>query len=164
MVDIRLPRNFKEGLLYGSIICILTVIIMLLLNIGTSFGRLDSEVLFIIIKMVPLIFIIAMLLESFVVGKIASRLVNKFIEPTDGFNARILFNILFCVTGMSASMTIIGGMIGMGKLSLEPFYTFFAHWPRNFFVAFWCEILLVQPFARFVIKNIHRYKEKKESV
>lgn len=164
MGDIRLPRNLKEGLLYGSIICILTVIIMLLLNIGTSFGRLDSEVLFIIIKMVPLIFIIAMLLESFVVGKIASRLVNKFIEPTDGFNARILFNILFCVTGMSASMTIIGGMIGMGKLSLEPFYTFFAHWPRNFFVAFWCEILLAQPFARFVIKNIHRYKQKKESV
>lgn len=164
MGDIRLPRNFKEGLLYGSIICVITVIIMLLLNVGTSFGRLDLEVLIIIIKMIPLIFIIAMLLESFVIGKIASKLVNKFTEPTDGFNARILFNILFCVTGMSASMTIIGGMIGMGKISLEPFYTFFAHWPRNFFVAFWCEILLAQPLARFVIKNIHKHKEKKESV
>ena len=161
MGDIRLPRNSKEGLLYGSIICIITVIVSLLLNIGTAFGRIDKEVLIIIIKMIPLLFVIAMALESLVIGKIAAKLVAKFTEPTDGFNTRILFNILFCVTGMSICMTIIGGMIGQGHLSLEPFKTFFSHWPRNFCVVLWCEILLAQPAARLVMKKLHQHQMKK---
>lgn len=160
MEEKRLPRSQKEGLLYGSIICLVTVIVMLFLNIGTSIGRIDFNTIAIILKMVPVIFIVAMLVESFVVGKIAGKLVEKFSNPSDGFNAKILFNILFCVTGMSAIMTIIGGMIGQGKISLEPFETFLSHWPRNFCVAFWCEILLAQPLARFVMKSIHKKEEK----
>jgi hypothetical protein len=159
MEEKRLPKNGKEGFLYGSIICLITVIIMLVLNIGTAFGKLDGETLLIVIKLVPIIWIVAMLIESLIIGKISEKLVVRFADSSDGFNARILFNILFCVTGMSASMTIIGGLIGNG-LSLEPFQTFFSHWPRNFFVAFWCEILLAQPIARFVMKKLHTQKCK----
>lgn len=160
MNEKRLPQSKKEGFLYGSIICVITVIVMLMLNIGTVFGGFPKEAILAIIKLLPIIWCVAMLLENFVVGKIANKLVEKFSEKTDGFNSHILFNILFCVTGMSAIMTIVGSLIGNG-LSLEPFRTFFSHWPRNFCVAFWCEILLAQPTARFVMKAIHNHKEKK---
>lgn len=162
MSEKRLPRNIKEGILYGGVIALITVIVMLFLNIGTSFGGINKEALKMIFILTPIIWIIAMLLESLLVGKISEKLVEKFTEPTDGFNTRILFNILFCVTGMSALMTIIGGMIGAGKLTLEPFITFFSHWPRNFCVAFWCEILLAQPIARKVMKMIHRDEKRKD--
>lgn len=155
MEEKRLPKNGKEGLLYGGIIALITVIIMLFLNIGTAFGEINKETLKTIAILTPFIWVIAMLLESLVVGKIAEKLVEHFTSPTDGFNTKILFNILFCVTGMSATMTIIGGMIGAGKLTLEPFETFFSHWPRNFCVAFWCEILLAQPIARKAMKILH---------
>ena len=105
-----------------------------------------------------------MLLESLLIGRISEKLVEKFTEPSDGFNTRILFNILFCVTGMSAIMTIVGGMIGEGKLSLEPFITFPSHWPRNFCVAFWCEILLAQPIARKAMKLLHKKSDIKEDI
>lgn len=165
-MDNRLPHNDKEGVLYGGLICLVTVIVMLLLNISTSFGKIDFEVLLTILKLIPVVWIVAMLVEGFVVGKIADKLVLIFIESTDGFNARILFNILFCVTGMSATMTIIGGWLGAGRICLEPFLTFFNHWPRNFFVALWCEILLAQPLARFVMRRIHlkKIEKKKEEL
>lgn len=51
-----------------------------------------------------------------------------FTTNNDSFNSKVLFNILFCVTGMSMIMTILGSMIGQGKLSLEPFATFLTHW------------------------------------
>lgn len=155
MKEKRLPQNGKEEILYGGIIALITVIVMLFLNVGTAFGTINGEVIKNILILTPIIWIIAMLLEALIVGRIAEKLVEHFTEPTDGFNTRILFNILFCVTGMSATMTIIGGMIGAGKFTLEPFETFFMHWPRNFCVAFWCEILLAQPTARKVMKLIH---------
>lgn len=154
----RLPRNEKEGLLYGGIIAIITVIVMLFLNIGTTFGGITKEAIKAILVSIPIIWIIAMLLESLIVGKVAQKLVQNFTEPTDGFNTKILFNILFCVTGMSMIMTIIGGIIGAGKLTLDPFKTFLSHWPRNFCVAFWCEIFLAQPLARKAMKIIHKTK------
>ena len=43
MNETRLPRNGKEGILYGGIICIITVIVMLILNIGTAFGGFSKE-------------------------------------------------------------------------------------------------------------------------
>lgn len=164
MNETRLPRNGKEGILYGGIICIITVIVMLILNIVTAFGGFSKEAFKTILILIPIIWIIAMLLESLLVGRISEKLVEKFTEPSDGFNTRILFNILFCVTGMSAIMTIVGGMIGEGKLSLEPFITFPSHWPRNFCVAFWCEILLAQPIARKAMKLLHKKSDIKEDI
>ena len=164
MKETRLPRNGKEGLLYGGIICLITVIVMLFLNIGTAMGKINLETVKLILILIPIIWIIAMLIETLLVGKIAEKLVERFVQPTDGFNARILFNILFCVTGMSCIMTIVGGMIGARELCLEPIITFPTHWPRNFCVAIWCEILVAQPTARFVMKCIHRKNNKSDSV
>ena len=164
MEETRLPRNGKEGFLYGSVICLISVIVMLILNVGTSVGFNKAGFLA-ILQLTPIIWVVAMLLETFVVGKISEKLVEKFTESTDGFNTKILFNIIFTITGMSSIMTILGAEIGnifsgVG-LSIEPFETFFSHWPRNFFVIFWCEVLLAQPAGRLVMKLLHRNQEKK---
>lgn len=166
MEEIRLPKNEKEGLLYGGVICLISVIIMLILNIGTTVG-LNKDGFIAIAILTPIIWVIAMLVESFIVGKISEKLVIKFTEPTDGFNTKILFNIIFTITGMSTIMTIVGGEIGNlftgTGLNWEPFLTFFSHWPRNFCVIFWCEVLLAQPAGRGVMKLLHKHQNKKLS-
>ena len=73
MKETRLPQNGKEGLLYGSIICLITVIVMLMLNIGTAFGGLTKDAFLVIVKMLPVIWIVAMLVESLIVGRIATQ-------------------------------------------------------------------------------------------
>ena len=50
MKEQRLPQNGKEGFLYGGTICLITVIVMLILNISTSLNKFDLETLIIVAK------------------------------------------------------------------------------------------------------------------
>ena len=153
----RLPKNNKEGLIYGLTISIVTVTLMVLLNIGTEKG-INKDSLIIMLKSIPIFIILAMLIETFIIGRLSSKLVDIFTEPSDGFNTKILFNILFCVTGMSITFTLIGTIINTG-ISQELIENFLKHWPRNFCIALWIEMLLAQPLARNIMKQIH--KERK---
>ena len=159
MEELRLPWSNREGLLYGGIIAIITCIIMATFNIAKSFGRFDAEVMLTSLKCIPIIWVIVMLLMTFIVGRIANYGVRRFTEPTDGFNTRIVFNIIFCVTMMSMSMTLIGPLVGTimsGQFEIvEVFMEWPYLWPTNFCVAFWVEMLVAQPFARMVMKRMH---------
>ncbi|CRH21102.1 hypothetical protein BN1423_1340024 [Carnobacterium maltaromaticum] len=75
--DLRLPQSSKEGLLYGMIICGITAFLMTFLNIYLQFYTVNKEVLFIILKAFPLFFIVAMLLENFVISRFANKLVEN---------------------------------------------------------------------------------------
>ena len=160
--EARLPRNGKEGALYGAIICTLTVLFMSSINIILGVGEFNGEVALTILKMFPIIWVIVMIIEPVVIGRIAEKLTATFTQPTDSFNAKILFRILFTVLGMSFCMTFIGDMIGNG-LSSQTFNHFLANWPRNFLIALFAESILIQPFARFVMVKLHASQDKKKS-
>lgn len=160
--DLRLPQSNKEGLLYGMIICGITAFLMTFLNIYLQFYTVNKEVLFIILKSFPLFFIVAMLLENFVVSRFANKLVEKYSATQDSFNAHILFSIFFTVVGMSFCMTLIGDFIGHGFVLEKGIVArFLMAWPRNFGVVLFIELLIAQPLARKVMSIIHR--EKSES-
>lgn len=158
--EIRLPRNGKEGALYGAIICTLTVLFMTSLNVILSVGELNGDVVLVILKSLPIFWVIAMIIEPVLIGRIAEKLVRKFTEPTDSFNAKILFRILFTVLGMSACMTLIGNVVGNGFNS-EIFSNFLTNWPRNFLIVLIAESLVIQPIARFAMVKLHASQDKK---
>ncbi|SFB41247.1 DUF2798 domain-containing protein [Clostridium frigidicarnis] len=157
-----MPRNGKEGLIYGGVICALTCIFMATMNICINMGGVSGKAIVTSLKAFPLVFIIAMLLEMFVVGKIADKLTNIFSSPTDSFNAHILFRTFFTVIGMSIIMTIVGGILASG-FKLEVIKEFPLGWPRNFCVVIFLELLIVQPIARNVMRIIHKNQEKYET-
>ncbi|SES45714.1 hypothetical protein SAMN05518872_12018 [Psychrobacillus sp. OK032] len=95
------------------------------------------------------------MLVRLVAGPLVGKVMPKFVGQTDGFNARILLNTLLNVTVLSILLTVIGTWVGMKQISLEPFQNFFLSWFRNFGVAFWIELLIAQPIARFAMKKIH---------
>ena len=158
--ETRLPRNSKEGALYGAIICTLTVIFMVTLNVILAAGELNQQTALTIIKMLPIFWIIAMILEPVLIGRIAEKLVNKFTKPADSFNAKILFRILFTVLGMSICMTLIADVINNG-CSSEIFSNFLTNWPRNFVIVLIAESLVIQPIARFAMVKLHASQDKK---
>lgn len=159
-LETRLPRNGKEGALYGGIICTLTALLMTTLSIILISEKLDGDVVLLILKTLPIMWIIAMIMEPVIVGPIAEKLVEKFTEPADSFNAKILFRILFTVLGMSACMTLIGDIVGNG-ISSEIFSRFLMNWPRNFLIVLIAESLVIQPIARFAMVKLHAYQDKK---
>ena len=110
------------------------------------------------LKIIPFMWVIVVLLVRLVAGPLAGRIMPRFSGQTDGFNARILLNTLLNVTILSIFLTILGTWVGSKQISLEPFRNFFHSWFRNFGVAFWIELLIAQPIARFAMKKIHARK------
>ena len=168
MEELRLPWNDKEGLLYGGVIALITCFIMCTFNIARVNGRFGLDILQISLICMPILWVIVMLLMTFIVGRIANYGAQRFTEPTDGFNTRIVFNIIFYVTMMSASMSIIGPLVGTlisGEFAIaQVFIDWPVMWPTNFCVAFWVEMLIAQPIARSVMKRKHmRQIERKNN-
>src|SRR5690554_5774362 len=153
----RLPQNGKEFILFLGIISILSVNIIAPIIMGFEFGF-SKEVYVQTLKVLPLVWVCVILLVTLVANPIVNKLVAKFVGPNDSFNARVLFTILFSVTILSILLTVIGSWIGMREISMEPIYNFFYAWPRNFFIAFWVEVLIAQPAARFAMKKLHTVK------
>ncbi|WP_026907385.1 hypothetical protein [Paucisalibacillus globulus] len=158
--ETRLPHNGKEFILFLAVISIISVNTIAPLIMGFEFGF-SKENYLETLKVIPFVWVCVILLVTLVANPIVSRLVPKFVAPTDGFNARVLFNILFSVTILSILLTIIGSWIGMREVSMEPIHNFFYMWPRNFFIAFWIEALIAQPAARFAMKQLHAAKSRK---
>ncbi|MEH7251876.1 hypothetical protein V7111_07100 [Neobacillus niacini] len=152
--ETRLPRNGKEFILFLAIISIISVNIIAPLIMGFEFGF-TKETYIETLKVIPFVWIAVVLLVNLVAKPLVSKLLPKFIGPTDGFNARVLFNIVFSVTILSILLTVIGSWIGMREISMEPIHNFFYIWPRNWFISFWVEALIAQPIARFAMKKLH---------
>ena len=171
-MDNRLPHNPREGIVYG---CVIASISSLLIggynvfdNMGYSLDEFgDFAAQFIIIW--PVVFLLAFFLANTIVGKTAGFVVNKVMGPEDSVNARIILNIVVCVTLMSIILTFLGGLVGetigslmgdpgvdvMGLLENWPYI-----WPRNFCIAFWVEMLIAQPAARAVMVWAHTPKKR----
>jgi len=157
--ETRIPRNGKEFIVFLAIVSILSVHTIAPLIMGLKFGF-SKEVYLNTMKVIPFVWLCVIVLVPFVVNPLVTKLVAKFTASTDGFNARVLFTILFSVTILSVLLTIIGSWIGMREISLEPFRTFFYDWPRNFFIAFWIEALVAQPIARYAMVKLHAAQER----
>lgn len=163
-IETRLPRNAKEGIIFLLIISIISVNTIAPIIMGLEHGF-SKEVYLETLKIIPFMWIIVVLLVKLVAGPLVGKVMPKFVGQTDGFNARVLLNTLLNVTVLSILLTIIGNWISTKNISLEPFKHFFHIWPRNFGVAFWIELLIAQPIARFAMKKIHaREASKAKSV
>lgn len=157
----RLPQNAKEGIIFVLIISIISVNTIAPIIIGFEKGF-SKETYLETLKIIPFMWIIVLFLVRFVAGPIVGKfLLPKFQSQTDGFNARIVLNTLLNVSVLSVLLTIIGTWVGMRQISLEPFQHFFHSWFRNFGIAFWIELLVAQPIARYAMKKMHAKNRKK---
>ncbi|EDT77130.1 MULTISPECIES: hypothetical protein [Clostridium] len=157
-----MPRNKKEGIIFGITMCVIMVFFMGMLNISIHHGVFDGEVMIICLKAFPVTFIVAFIIEGAIVGKVNGMLLEKFCGEKDSVNARILFNCFFIVTCMSLIMTFIGGMLGGDSLSLVT-KEFFIRWPRNFCAAFFLNILVAGPVSRAILRMIQRSADAKKN-
>lgn len=152
-----MPRNAKEGLLFGISFCVIMAFSMGLINISVGMGGFGKTALLTSLKAFPVTFLIAFTIESLIVGPINKKLLSRFTEPTDSINSKILFNCFFIVTMMSLIMTYVGGMLGgnsIAGISSE----FLKIWPRNFWAAFFLNILIAGPVSRFILRQVQNRK------
>ena len=165
-----MPWNAREGIIYGVIIALLSSLIIGGYNVFDSMGySIDEfgEFLKKYLVIWPFVFITAFVLATTVVSWIANRVVRKYIGPQDSANAYICFNLIINVLLMSVILSFLGGVVGLsvGHLLGGPSVDIVQLaenwpriWPRNFCIAFWVEMLIAQPAARFAMVKIHEKK------
>jgi len=155
----RLPQTAREGLIYLLVVSILSVNtiapLIIFLERGFSWSVYVDT-----LKILPIMWVIAVILVKFVAGPVVGKIMPHFVGQTDGFNARVLLTILLNVTVLSICFSIVGTWVGEGAITAKPFTHFLHIWPRNFAIAFWIELLIAQPAARAVMKYVHRKKNR----
>lgn len=158
--ETRMPQNGKEFILFLAVISIISVNTIAPLIMALQFGF-TKAVYLQTLKTIPFMWIIVVLIVPFIVEPIVNKLMPKFTQPTDSFNAATLFHIFFSVLIMSVLLTVIGTWVGTRSISMEPIKTFFYTWPRNFTIAFFIELLVAQPLACLAMALIHKQRANK---
>ena len=104
-------------------------------------------------------FIVALLLDIFIVGKLAKPLAFKIVKPTkETKQIKIILAISSCmVVGIVLFMSIFGAIVSSGftidALKLYPLCVL-----RNFIMALPLNLLIVSPIVRFIFNKMFPVK------
>lgn len=145
-------RNKKEALLFTFIMCALMVLGMSIYNVALMEGWSSTLVKGVVIGYVPA-FIVAFILDVFVVGKVAKGIAHKLVKENDPMIKKIMFISFFMVTGMVLFMSFYGAVLHVGFSSELPM-AYLSAIGKNFIVALPLQIILVGPLTRFIFVKI----------
>lgn len=102
-------------------------------------------------------FIVALILDVFVVGKIAKYIAGKIVKDNDPIIKRIITISFFMVCGMVLCMSFYGAFINVGFSPILPNAYINAVW-KNFIVALPLNFLVVSPLVRSVFLKLYPQK------
>lgn len=146
-----MPTNKKEGILFTSLMCFLMVLGMSLYNL---FLHDDLSVGALLQGLVPG-FVVAFILDTFVVGVIAKKIAFKLPINKEKRYQVILSISFFMVLGMVSLMSLFGIVIE-GGIPADLGSAYLQAWKMNFIVALPFQLLIVGPISRTVLGYIQK--------
>ena len=151
-----MPRNKKEGIIFGVTMCFLMVCGMSAYNLALV-GKLSYTKF--AIGLIPG-FIVAFFFDTVIVGPVAKKIAFKL--PIDKNNKLqiILAISLLMVTGMVTFMSVFGLLI-RPELPENIVSAYFTAWGMNFIAALPLQLLLVGPISRLKLQMWQRYFNNK---
>lgn len=160
-----MPTTKKENLYFGLMMCVGMVICMTLYQVYTT-GLIHTISLKGVLLLFILVFVIAFLLESFVVGPLAKKIVFSLPYDKSKKGLVILSLSFFMVTGMVLGMSLFGlGMAyvtnSLGHGSLLAHYVSMVG--QNFLFAFPLQLILIGPLVRYLFVKFVQGKRVPET-
>ncbi|MNP11042.1 hypothetical protein D3C76_1032130 [compost metagenome] len=141
-------RNKTETFIFTLIMCALMVLGMSIYNVILLEGLSGTLVRNVLIGYMPA-FIIALILDVFIVGKIAKGIAHRIVKDTDPMLKKIMFISFFMVTGMVLLMSFYGAVMHVGFTADLPM-AYLSSVGMNFICALPLQILLVGPLTRLI--------------
>ncbi|MCL6604420.1 MAG: DUF2798 domain-containing protein [Paenibacillus sp.] len=145
-------NNKKEALIFTTIMCALMVLGMSIYNMILLEGLSSSLFKNVAIGYLPA-FIIALILDVFIVGKIAKGIAHRLVKDTDPMYKKILLISSLMVTGMVLFMSFYGAVIHVGFTADLPM-AYLSAVGKNFICALPLQLLLVGPLTRFIFIKV----------
>ncbi|MDR0850565.1 MAG: hypothetical protein LBN07_03730 [Christensenellaceae bacterium] len=158
---LKLPHNKLEFAIFVTIVSIISVNLIAPTIACFELGF-DISVYLETLKILPFIWA-AVVIMVLITYPLCEFLTKKIVRQGDSFRTVITINTLVTVLVLSILLTIVCTWIGARNISIEPLINFHYKWPRNFTIALIIELLIAQPFARFILSAIHKKQAKSKS-
>ena len=157
-----MPRNKREGLVFGVAMAFTMSVFMNIFNVFRHSG-ISVEALGRALLLQPVIFTIVMIVENVVVSKAARKVMNGMTQKKYSASAKALAQTVCMVTGMSLAMSVIGLALSGAPLAAMP-VQFALAWPVNFCAAFFWQMFAAAPIARSALRLFRRYNRNADVV
>lgn len=146
-------KNKKEQLVFTTLTCACMVLGMSFYNVWLMKGFTSSVFIDVVIGFIPA-FVVGLLIDIFVVGKISKSIVTRIVKQRDPLIKKILFMSLFMVSGMVLFMSLYGAVMNVG-LSSELPSAYIKGIGFNFIAALPLQLLIVGPIVRLIFTKIY---------
>ncbi|KAF1300905.1 MULTISPECIES: DUF2798 domain-containing protein [Enterococcus] len=144
-----MPTNKKEGIIFTTMMCFLMVLGMSIYNLWLHDSLTLTELL---IGLIPG-FIVAFILDVFVVGGLAKKIAFSLpINPEKKLILILTISTLM-ILGMVTCMSLFGILMENG-LNEQLFSQYLTAWKMNVIVALPLQLLIVGPISRKVLQQI----------
>ena len=158
-----MPETKFQDFIYTLIMAFLMVYVVVCYNISIHTGGLSNFVFIEAFKELPFMWIVAIILEFFLISKIAHKLTFKALNPKKTPNIIISYGIsIIIVTFMCPIMSLIA-TIFINKPSLD---IFISSWLQSMVLSFpmaMCfQLFYAGPIVRFIF-NLFKNKLSKEA-
>lgn len=146
-----MPKNLFQDFVFTVLMAGCMVYGMIVYNVALDMGGVTGETFFLALSEMPIMVPIAVVLEMFVVGKIAPKLAFTFMRPTDRPQF-ITYAISFCIVClMCPIMSLIATLLFKDAPS---FALWVQTWGMNLPTAFLLQFCLCGPVVRLVFRSI----------
>jgi hypothetical protein len=156
-----MPTNKKEGIIFGSMMCFLMVLGMVTYNLLLHHAFTPAA----FFKGLVLGFIVAYILDNFVVGVIAKKIVVRLPFVNKQSKIQMIIAMSCCMIAMMVTCMSVFGVIEGGFATSGNFLPVYFHtWRFNVIVALPLQLLVVGPISRTVLGAIQAKSFDKEAV
>lgn len=154
-----MPKNKFQDAVFTVIMVIIMVYAMVCYNISTNMGGLSNQVFLMALQELPLMGVIAFILEFFLIGKFAQKIALKLLDPKKTPPILVTMGIsTVIVCFMCPIMSFFGSIF----FNYEGMENIIANWLQiavlNFPMALCWQLFYAGPFVRFIFRKI--FKEK----
>lgn len=154
-----MPKTKFQDFIFTLIMVIVMVYAMVCYNTAINTGGLTNATFIMALKELPLMRVIAFLLEFFLIGNLSKKIAFKLVDPkTEKPIITTVITSAIIVCFMCPIMSFIGTTL-FGFTGIE---NIFVNWIKaavmNFPMALCWQIFYAGPFVRFIFRHI--FKEK----
>lgn len=154
-----MPKTRRENVVFTSVMALVMVYGMICYNISLGMGGCSNAVFVLALGELKVMWPVAIVLELFVVGRLAPRLAFNFLRPTDRPQL-ITAGVSACICAlMCPCMSLIATFL----FKAPSLGTFAQTWALNLPAAYAMQFLIAGPLVRLLFRLTFRRAERAQS-
>lgn len=147
-----MPQTKFQNIIYTIIMAIIMVYGMIVYNVALNTGGVTNATFAMALHEMPIMVPIAIILEFFIVEKLATKLAFTVMRPTDQpqFITYAISTMIVCL--MCPTMSLIATLL----FKKPSFGTWVQTWGCNMPMALIWQLLFAGPLTRLIFRNLYR--------